>query len=619
MEVRNKATRIDLFSLKTPQMRAFHMSWFAFFLCFFAWFGIAPLMAVVADELKLSKQQIGNTIIASVAITIIARLFIGWLCDRVGPRISYTVLLLFGSIPVMAIGLVGWIPRPDFLANMIQSQQEWDYTVFLLFRLGIGVIGASFVITQYHTSVMFAPNVVGTANATTAGWGNLGGGVTQMIMPLVFASFVGLGYLEPSAWRLSMLVAGTICFGTGIAYFFFTTDLPDGNFKELRTSGELTKSESGKGAFWLAAKDYRVWTLFCVYAVCFGIELTINNIVALYYRNEFGLGLKTAGLVAGLFGLMNIFARTLGGFISDRFVRKGGLKGRVRWLFVAILCEGIALIFFSQMRVLALAIPAMIVFSLFVQMSEGATYSIVPFINKKALGSVAGIIGAGGNMGAVAAGFLFRSENLSYQQALLILGFAVTACSLLVLLVRFSPADEKLAADEFDKAMTRRRKELKDRKPIRDLIPGIRHLRPMDALRIYLGVALVLKGIYFIMNMNELEASVSLGEGLPEEITIGQTMIAWSVVFAHVIGGACLFLGFVTRVASAANALVLLGAVITALTAATGEGSLLGTNVDFQFTSFVFFSLVLFVWRGSGPLSLDHLIRLDAEKEPEIL
>src|SRR5210317_560571 len=105
MEVKNKATSITLFSLKTPQMRAFHMSWFSFFLCFFAWFGIAPLMGVIREELSLSKEQVGNTIIASVAITILARLFIGWLCDRIGPRISYTILLIVGSIPVMAIGL----------------------------------------------------------------------------------------------------------------------------------------------------------------------------------------------------------------------------------------------------------------------------------------------------------------------------------------------------------------------------------------------------------------------------------------------------------------------------------------------------------------------------------
>src|SRR5690606_41048100 len=117
MELKGKATRITLFSFSTPQMRAFHMSWFAFFLCFFAWFGIAPLMKVVREELALSPAQVGNTIIASVAVTIIARLLIGWLCDRIGPRLAYTWLLILGAIPVMAIGLAQ------------------DYTTFLIFRL----------------------------------------------------------------------------------------------------------------------------------------------------------------------------------------------------------------------------------------------------------------------------------------------------------------------------------------------------------------------------------------------------------------------------------------------------------------------------------------------------
>jgi len=237
VEVRNKATRIDLFSLRTPQMRAFHMSWFAFFLCFFAWFGIAPLMVLVRKELDLTPEQLVNTMIASVAITIVARLVIGWLCDRIGPRLSYTWLLMLGSLPVMGIGL----------ANTYES--------FLLFRLGIGVIGASFVITQYHTSVMFAPNVVGTANATSAGWGNLGGGVTQIVMPLVLAAFIGLGFTDAISWRASMVVAGAVCFLVGIAYFFFTRDLPDGNFKELRARGELPTKEKTKGSFMIAAKD----------------------------------------------------------------------------------------------------------------------------------------------------------------------------------------------------------------------------------------------------------------------------------------------------------------------------------------------------------------------------
>ena len=120
-------------------MRAFHLTWFAFFLCFFGWFGIAPLMAIVRDDLGLTKTQIGNTIIASVAVTILFRLIVGKLCDRFGPRLTYSWLLILGSFPVMGIGLAH------------------DYETFLLFRLAIGTIGASFVITQYHTSIMFAP------------------------------------------------------------------------------------------------------------------------------------------------------------------------------------------------------------------------------------------------------------------------------------------------------------------------------------------------------------------------------------------------------------------------------------------------------------------------------
>jgi len=54
MESSAKATRIALLRFSTPQMRAFHMSWFAFFLCFFAWFGIAPLMSIVREEMHLT-------------------------------------------------------------------------------------------------------------------------------------------------------------------------------------------------------------------------------------------------------------------------------------------------------------------------------------------------------------------------------------------------------------------------------------------------------------------------------------------------------------------------------------------------------------------------------------
>ncbi len=436
MELQNKATRINLFNFSTPQMRAFHMSWFAFFLCFFAWFGIAPLMNIVREEMSLTKEQIGWCIIGSVAITVIARLFIGWLCDQIGPRLAYTWLLVLGAIPVMGIGFAH------------------DYTTFLIFRIAIGAIGAAFVITQYHTSLMFAPNCVGTANATTAGWGNLGGGVTQMVMPLIFGLFVGiLGFSDSIGWRASMFLAGLVCALTGIAYYFLTQDAPDGNFKELREAGKMPQKAQQKGQFLNVCKDHRVWALFVIYGACFGIELTINNVAALYFLDYFDYfksmdttkAVKMAGLFAGLFGLMNIFARTLGGIFGDRFGQKWGLSGRVKWLFIAVFCEGIALMIFSQMSVLAMALPSLIVFSLFVQMSEGATYSVVPFINKKALGAVSGIVGAGGNAGAVTAGFLFKTQAINWPTALFILGAIVTCCAFLTFLVRFSEEMEEEA------------------------------------------------------------------------------------------------------------------------------------------------------------------------------
>ena len=431
----DKATRIELFSLKTIQMRTFHMTWFAFFLCFFAWFGIAPLMKVVRDELGLTQAQIGNCIIASVSITVVARLVVGWLCDRIGPRLSYTWLLVLGSIPVMGIGFA-------------QS-----YESFLLFRLAIGVIGASFVITQYHTSVMFAPNVVGTANATTAGWGNFGAGVTQLIMPIIFTTLVSLGVNQFWGWRASMVVAGLTCLLTAIAYYKFTQDTPEGNFKELRAAGRLPSRKAVKGTFVEACKDYRVWALFLIYGACFGVELTINNVAALYFADYFELGLKTAGIVAALFGLMNIFARTLGGFVSDRFGAKWGLRGRARWLFIALFAEGIFLINFSRMDMLPAAIVALLCFSVCVQMSSGATFSVVPFINKRALGSVAGIVGAGGNVGAVMAGFLFKG-GMAWPNALFCIGVVVLCVSFVAFAVRFSEASEKDAAADLERILS---------------------------------------------------------------------------------------------------------------------------------------------------------------------
>jgi NNP family nitrate/nitrite transporter-like MFS transporter len=281
-------------------------------------------------------------------------------------------------------------------------------------------------------------------------------------MPLVFAMFVGtFGMTGAMGWRASMFVAGLLCALTGVAYYFFTQDAPGGNFSELRAKELMSDKRSASGGFVDACKDYRVWALFVVYGACFGIELTINNVAALYFVDYFEYfqqmdtveAVGMAGLIASLFGLMNIFARTLGGVYGDKFGQRWGLSGRVKWLFMVLFCEGLALMLFSQMSVLALAIPTLILFSLFVQMAEGATYSVVPFVNKRALGAVAGIVGAGGNAGAVAAGFLFKAESIPWPTALLVLGAAVTCASFFAFAVRFSHQAESEARLATEKAL----------------------------------------------------------------------------------------------------------------------------------------------------------------------
>lgn len=418
-ETTSKATKINLLDFKSVPMRTFHITWITFFLCFFGWFGIAPLMPIVRKDLGLTQAEVGNIIIASVSITIFARLLFGWLCDKIGPRLCYSIMLVVGSIPVMFIGF------------------SHSYESFLLFRLAIGLIGASFVVTQYHTSVMFAPNVVGTANATVAGWGNMGGGATLMVMPLVFAAFVGAGYAESMAWRYSMVIPGVALLVMGVVYYFFTQDTPQGNFAQVKAKqNENAEARgSGKNNFWTAVSDYRVWILFLAYGACFGIEITIDNIATLYFVDNFNLGIKEAGIIAGTFGMMNIFARALGGIFGDKAGKTFGLKGRIIILGIFLLLEGVGIMIFSTMDVLFWAIVTMLIFALFLKMSNGATYAVVPFINKKAMGAVAGIVGAGGNVGAVLAGFLFTSNEVSYRESLFTIGIAVTVVSVISLLV----------------------------------------------------------------------------------------------------------------------------------------------------------------------------------------
>ena len=417
----SKADSIKLFSFTGAPMRAFHLTWVAFFVCFFAWFACAPLMPVIKGEFGLSMEQIANINIAAVAITIFVRLLVGPLCDRFGPRKTYTGLLLLGSIPVLGVA-------------MAQS-----YESFLLFRLGIGAVGASFVITQYHTSVMFSPKVVGTANAAAAGWGNAGGGAAQALMPLLLGAVVMLGVSEALSWRVALVIPGVLMIVMAFVYWRYTQDCPDGNYDELRKLGALPEG-SGKGgwaSFAAGCRNHRAWLLFITYGACFGIEIFIHNIAAVYYVEHFGLSLGAAGLAAGSFGLLALFARALGGWVSDRAARAGTLNSRITVLFVLMIGEGLGLLCFANADAVTYAVIAMLIFGLFTHMACGATYALVPFVAPKALGGVAGIVGAGGNVGAVAAGFLMKGTG-DVRQTLMILSVLVLASSICAIAARFT-------------------------------------------------------------------------------------------------------------------------------------------------------------------------------------
>lgn len=411
-------TQLKIFSLKGVQMKTFHTTWLMFFVCFFGWFGLAPLMPTIRDDLHLSKAQVGNLVIVSVSSTIIARLLVGKLCDSWGPRKTAIRLLLVGAVPVFTVGLAK------------------DYTSFLLFRGAIGIIGAAFVVTQFHTSMMFAKNIKGTANAVAGGWGNLGGGITNMVMPLIFAAIVGFGYTKGEAWRYAMVVPGLMMLAVAFLYYKFTKDTPAGNFDEIgRTKATREKTD------YAILRDWRIWALSFAYGMCFGMEITFDNVASLHFVDTFNLSQSSAGFWAGVFGFMNIFARALGGIVSDKVGSRYGMKGKGLLLGLMLLLEGIGIVIFAKSGSFGLAIVSMLSFALFLKMANGATYGMVPFINEKNVGLISGIVGAGGNLGGMMFGFLFKSKSISYVDAFTYIGITVMIVSAVVFVTKFKKGE----------------------------------------------------------------------------------------------------------------------------------------------------------------------------------
>ena len=236
-----------------------------------------------------------------------------------------------------------------------------------------------------------------------------------------------------------MIVPGALMVFTGIAYYLLTEDTPDGRPFAPRTGG---------AAFWEAARDYRVWVLFLLYGACFGVEITVDNVAALYFKDSFGVSLKLAGLFASLIGMMNLFARALGGIAGDWAGSHWGLSGRSRLLGLTLFLEGLLMMLFSRLTVLGPATAAFLLFGLLVCMACGVTFAIAPLLRPRGVGSVSGIVAAGGNLGAVLAAMLFKSESLSGANAFLILGSIVATTSFCALALRFRESKTSLSEVE---------------------------------------------------------------------------------------------------------------------------------------------------------------------------
>ena len=363
----------------------------------------------------MTSRQIWLSNILAVSADVIMRFIFGSLTDKLGARILMGGVLMAASIPVACTGLV------NNLAGLC------------VLRLFIGMAGSSFVMCQCWATRMFTKEIVGTANALVGGWGNVGGGVTQIVMgTALFPLFRDVFFKnaeDPSemAWRTVCVVPAVVAFTTGVIVIMTSEDCPEGNYKQLIKEGRMI-AVSASSSLRQGAVNFNTWLLYIQYGCCFGVELTMNNAAASYFVDRFDLETTTAAAIASVFGFMNIFARGLGGYCSDKANEKIGMKGRIWVQLILLLLEGICILIFAVMDSLWAAILMLTLFSVFVQGAEGSTYGIVPYVNPVAPGAVAGIVGAGGPSGAIAfgMGFLFLTST---QHAYFLMGGLVILSS----------------------------------------------------------------------------------------------------------------------------------------------------------------------------------------------
>jgi len=423
----------------TGKMKILHLSWMAFFISFLVWFNFAPLLQAVKETLGLTTDQVKTLLILNVALTIPARVIIGMLTDKYGPRLVYSALLAVCSIPCFMFA---------FADSFVQAA---------IARFLLGFIGAGFVIGIRMVSEWFPHNELGTAEGIYGGWGNFGSAAAAFTLPTIAVLFGG-----EDGWRYAIGLTGVISLFFAFVYYANVTNTPKGStyFKpknlgamEVTSKGDfflllLMKlpmyaaiallawklSPSGVdilsqtivnsiyvGLFVLYLLEvYKVWqvnkeifskevpelhrynfkqvaVLDILYFTNFGSELAVVSMLPLFFAETFSLDPVLAGLVAGAYAFMNLMSRPAGGWISDKFGRKSTLM-----ILTAGLAAGYALMgMVDGTWPLWLAVVIAMGCSFFVQSGEGAVFAVVPLIKRRMTGQIAGMTGAYGNVGAV--------------------------------------------------------------------------------------------------------------------------------------------------------------------------------------------------------------------------
>ncbi|KAG1876288.1 nitrate transporter [Suillus subluteus] len=474
-----KCSTVPIFSLNNQYSRNFHLSWLGFFVAFLSWFAFSPLIPdVIKTDLKLTSEEVGNSNIVSLCSTLIVRVISGPLVDRYGPRKVMAGLLIIGAIPS---GLAGTVSTANGL-----------YIV----RFFIGILGATFVSCQAWNTVFFDKNVVGRANALGGGWGNAGGGFTFIIMIALFNQLLADGMSPHVAWRVAFaIVPVPILLSVAAATLMFGTDHPAGKWSDrykavapalptsddqtsIINSAKNTNTKSGDDIETGDEKNIEVtitainlvseldtavnnplsldmayeimlnpltWLPSLAYMTTFGYELAIDaNLATVLYTllKSPTFGQTKAGYIAGIYGLLNVFSRPLGGYFGDLIYVKFGVPGK-KYLTIAcgvaqgFLSFGLGLYIDNHSHPsLAVIIVIFVILAIFNEVANGVNFSLVPHCNPNSNGFMTGIVGAMGNLGGILFAIIFRFEPSPSGKAFWISGVIAVGVNLLLCMIR---------------------------------------------------------------------------------------------------------------------------------------------------------------------------------------